>query len=69
MGYPSVVCCWQQQMDKTIIITYNDTYLFQKSNPVWDPDYTPTYTTRFRPIPLIDVYNPTYINPDCGRDP
>ena len=26
-------------------------------------------TTRFRPIPLIDDYNPTYIDPDYGRDP
>ena len=67
MGYPSVV--WQQQMDKAIIITYNNTHLFQKPIPVWDPDYTTTFTTRFRPIPLIDDYNPTYIDPDYGRDP
>ena len=67
MGYPSVV--WQQQMEKATIITYNNTHLFQKPIPVWDPDHTTTFTTRFRPIPLIDNYNPTYIDPDYGRDP
>ena len=67
MGYPSVV--WQQQMDKVIIITYNNTHLFQKPIPVWDPDYTTTFPTWFRPIPLIDDNNPTYIDPDYGRDP
>ena len=67
MGYPSVV--WQQQMEKANVITYNNTHLFQKPIPVWDPDYTTTFTTRFRPIPLIDDYNPTYIDPDYGRDP
>ena len=67
MGYPSVV--WQQQMEKATIITYNNTHLFQKPIPVWDPDYTTTFTTRFRPIPLVDNYNPTYIDPDYGRDP
>ena len=67
MGYPSVV--WQQQMDKAVTITYNNTHLFQKPIPVWDPDYTTTFTTRFRPIPLVDNYNPTYIDPDYGRDP
>ena len=67
MGYPSVV--WQQQMEKAIIITYNNTYLFQKPTAVWDPDYTNTFPTWFRPIPLIDDYNPTYIDPDYVRDP
>ena len=67
MGYPSVV--WQQQMEKAIIITYNNTHLFQKPIPVWDPDYTTAFTTRFRPIPFVDDYNPTYIDQDYGRDP
>ena len=67
MGYPSVV--WQQQMDKAIIITYSNTHLFHKPIPVWDLHYTTSFPTRFRPIPLIDDYNPTYINPDYGRDP
>ena len=67
MGYPSVV--WQQQIEKAIITTYNNTHLFRKPIPVWDPDYTTTFTTRFRPISLIEDYNPTYIDPDYGRDP
>ena len=56
-------------MEKVIIITYNNTHLFQKPFPVWDPDYTTTFTTRFRPIPLVDDYNPTYVDPDDDRDP
>ena len=67
MGYPSVV--WQQQMEKAIITTYNNTHSFQKPIPLWDPDYTNAFTTRFRHIPFIDDYNPTYIDPDYGRDP
>ena len=67
MGSPSVV--WQQQMEKAITITNKNTLLYQKPFPVWDPDFTTTSTTRFRPIPLIDDYNPTYIDPDFGRDP
>ena len=67
MGYPSVVR--QEQMEKAIIITYNITHLFQKPIPVWDPDYTTAFTTRFRPIPFVDDYNPTYIDQDYGRDP
>ena len=64
MGYPSVV--WQQQMEKAIIITYNNTHSFQKPILVWDPDYTTTFTTRFRPIPFVDDYNPTYMDQDNG---
>ena len=56
-------------MEKVIIITYNNTHLFQKPIPVWDPDYTTTFTTRLRPILLVDDYSPTYIDPDYGRDP
>ena len=67
MGYPSVV--WQQQREKATIITYNNTHLFQKPIPVWDSDYTTTFTTPFRPISLVNDYNPTYIDPDYGRDP
>ena len=67
MGYPSVV--WQQQMEEATIITYNNTHLYRKPIPVWDPDHTTTFTTQFRPIPLNDGYNPTNIDPDYGRDP
>ena len=67
MGYPSVV--WQQKMEKAIIITYNNTHLFQKPILVGDPDNTTNFTTRFRHIPLVDDYNPNYIDPDYGRDP
>ena len=56
-------------MEKAIIITHKNTHLFQKPFPVWDPDYTSTFTTRFSPIPFVDDYNPTYIVQDYGRDP
>ena len=67
MGYPSVV--WQQQMEKATTITYNNTHLYQKSIPTWDPDYSTNFTSRLKPTPLIDYYNSTYIYPDYGRDP
>ena len=67
IGYPSNV--WQQQMEKAVNITYNNTHWSQKPILVWDPDYKTTFTTRFRPIPSMDEYNPTYIDPDYGRDP
>ena len=67
MGYPSVV--WQQQMEKATVITYINTPSLQKPIPVWDPDYTTTFSNRFRSIPLIDDYNPKYFDPDYGRDP
>ena len=62
MGCHSVVR--QQQKEKAILITNNNTHCYQKLIPVWDPDYTTNFTSRFRPIPLIDDYNPTYIDPD-----
>ena len=43
--------------------------MFQKPILDGDLDYTTTFKTRFRPIPLIDDYNPTYIDPDYDRDP
>ena len=43
--------------------------MLQKPILVWDPDYTTTFTTRFKPIPLIDDYNPTNIDPNYSRDP
>ena len=67
MGDPSVF--WQQQMEKAITVTYNNTHSYQKPILLWGPDYTTTFTTRFRPIPLIDDYNPTYIDPNYDRDP
>ena len=67
MGYPSVVR--QQQMVKATISSYKKTQLYQKPILVWDPDHTTTFTAQFRPIPLIDDYNPTYIDPDYGRYP
>ena len=38
--------------------------MYQKPIQNWDPEYTTNFTTRFRPIPFIDNYDPTYINSD-----
>ena len=43
--------------------------MYQNAIPFWDLDYTTTFTTQFRPIPLIDAFDQTYIDPDYGRDP
>ena len=56
-------------MEKVTLITYNSIHLYQKPIPTYDPDYTTGFTTRFKPIPFIDDYNPTCIDPDYGRDP
>ena len=67
MGYSYVV--WQQRTEKTITITYDKTRLYQKPNPVCDPDHKTTFSTRFRSIHFFDDYSPTYTDPDYGRDP
>ena len=55
-------------MEKATLVTYNNTHLYKKPTPVWDPDFTTSFPQRFRPILLFDDYNPTYIDPDYGRD-
>ena len=32
-------------------------------------DYTKNFETQFRPLPLIEDYNPQNIDPDYGKDP
>ena len=66
-GQPSVV--WQQQMEKARTITHNNTHLYQKPMPQWDPDYTTQYQTNFRPLDTIENYNPYYPDPQYGCDP
>ena len=63
-GIPSVV--WQQQVEKA----YNKTYkAVQNDRPdrYYDRDYTKTFETQFRLLPLIEDYNPQYIDPDYGK--
>ena len=37
--------------------------------PQWDTDYTKTFLTNFRPLTLVEDYNPQYIDPQYGCDP
>ena len=62
-------CCLAAKDGKTTLITYKNTHLYQKPVPVRDPGFTISFTTRFKPIPPIDDYNPTYIDPNYGRYP
>ena len=59
-------------MEKATFITYNNTHLYHKPIPVWDPGYITNFATRltrFIPNPLPDYYNSTYIDPYYRRDP
>ena len=31
-------------------------------------DYTKDFETQFRPLPLIEEYNPQFIDPEYGKD-
>ena len=57
---PSVV--WPQQMEKTYIKTYK---LVHNDWPdrYYDMEYTEDFETQFRPLQLIECYNPQYIDP------
>ena len=65
-GPPSVF--WQQQMEKTYIKTYKQV---QNDRPdrYYDFDYTKDFETQFRVLPLVEDYNPHYIDPEYGNDP
>ena len=43
--------------------------MYQITIPVWNPNFTTNFNSQFRPNPLIDDYNPAYINPAYGSDP
>ena len=65
-GIPSVV--WQQQMEKGYIKTYKAVHI-DRPRRYYDMDYTKNIETQFRPLPLLEDYNPQYIDPDYGIDP
>ena len=64
---PTVV--WQQQMEKAFILTMNVTYNTNKPLPFYECDYTKDFNTPFRPLPLIEDYDPHYYDPEYRRDP
>ena len=67
IGIPTVV--WQQQMEKAFILTMNVTYNTNKPLPFYECDYTKDFNTPFRPLPLVEDYDPHYYDPEYRRDP
>ena len=65
-GTSSVV--WQQQMEKAYIKTYKVIHN-DRPDRYNEMDYTKNFETQFRPLQLIDDYNPQYIDPEYGKDP
>ena len=65
-GFPSVV--WQQQMEKAYIKTYKEVRN-DRPDRYYDCDYTKAFETQFRPLQLIEDYNPQYFDPEYGKDP
>ena len=65
-GIPSVV--WQQQMEKAYIKTYKVVHN-DRADRYYEKDYSEVFEFQFRPLLLIEDYNPQYIDPDYGKDP
>ena len=65
-GTPSVV--WQQQKEKAYIKTLK---IINKDRPdrYYEMDSTKDFVTQFRPLQMIEVYKPQYIDHDYGKDP
>ena len=65
-GIPFVV--WQQQMEKAFIKTYKEV---PNDHPdrYYDFDYTKDFETEFRPLQLIEDFNPRNFDPKYGKDP
>ena len=65
-GITSVV--WQQQMEKAYIKTYKVVHN-DRPDRYYEKDYTKDFETQFRPLQLIEDYNPQNIDPEYGKDP
>ena len=65
-GIPSVV--WQKQMEKAYIKTYKVVHN-DRPDRYYDRDYAKDFETQFRPLHLIEDYDPQYIDPEYGKDP
>ena len=64
-GTPSDV--WQQQIEKAYIKTYKKVHN-DRPDRYYDFDYIKDFETHFRPLQLIEDYNPQYIDPEYGKD-
>ena len=64
-GIPSIV--WQQQMEKAHIKTYKTAHVDRRDR-YYEKDYTKDFETQFRPLQIIEDYNPQNIDPEYGKD-
>ena len=60
-GIPTVV--WQQQMEKACIRTYKTVHN-DRPDRFYGIDHTKDFETQFRPLPVIEDYNPQYLDPE-----
>ena len=67
VGIPTVVL--QQQMEIARIETQNINNDTNTPFPKWEHDQTTDFTTKVRPLSLIEDYDPYYIDPDYDQDP
>ena len=65
-GIPSIV--WQQQMEKAYFKTYKTAHN-NRPDRYYEKYYTKDFETQFRPLQLIEDYNPQYIDLEYGKDP
>ena len=56
-------------MEIAFIQTQNLVHITNKPLPDWEIDYTTDFPTRFRPLSIIEEFDPYYIDPDYNRDP
>ena len=49
---------------KTYKVAHND-----RPDRYYEKDYTKDFETQFRPLQLIEDYNPQYIDPEYDKDP
>ena len=56
-------------MEKAYIKTYKIVHNDRPDRNYYDTDYTKDLETQFRPLQLIEDYNPQYIDREYGKDP
>ena len=65
-GILSVV--WQQQIEKAYIKTYKEVHN-DRPDRYFELDHSKDFETQFRPLQLIEDYNPQYVDPEYREDP
>ena len=62
------VCCLAATDEKVYIKTYKIVH-YDRPDRYYEIDYTKDFETHFRPLQLIEDYNPQYNDPEYGKDP